>query len=215
MTRTIETDYLVIGAGAMGMAFTDTLISETQDSVVIVDRYGQPGGHWTMSYPFVRLHQPSIFYGVNSRPLGSGAIDRVGWNAGLYELASGSEVCAYFDGVMQQQFLPSGRVAYYPMCDYEGDGRLQSLVSGETFDVRVRKRTVRQHLHASNSPLDAPSAVRSCAGRPLRAAQRSAEAQGSLRPIHGRWRGEDRHGCVLVAALARRRSGQPDLGHAA
>ncbi len=26
-----------------------------------------PGGHWTRAYPFVRLHQPSAYYGVNSR----------------------------------------------------------------------------------------------------------------------------------------------------
>jgi hypothetical protein len=31
----------------------------------------------------VRLHQPSAFYGVNSLPLGSDTIDRVGWKEGL------------------------------------------------------------------------------------------------------------------------------------
>jgi L-2-hydroxyglutarate oxidase LhgO len=36
--RTIETDYLVVGAGAMGMAFTDTVVSETDATIVIVDR---------------------------------------------------------------------------------------------------------------------------------------------------------------------------------
>ena len=69
--RTIEADYLVVGAGAKAMAFIDTLITETAATVVIIDRYGQPGGHWTTAYPFVRLHQPSAYYGVNSRPLGN------------------------------------------------------------------------------------------------------------------------------------------------
>jgi cation diffusion facilitator CzcD-associated flavoprotein CzcO len=50
---------------------------------VIVDRNHQPGGHWTTAYPFVRLHQPSAFYGVNSQPLGSDLIDSVGRNSGL------------------------------------------------------------------------------------------------------------------------------------
>ena len=68
---TIEADYLVIGAGATGMAFVDTLVSETTATVAVVDRNHQPGGHWTTAYPFVRLHQPSAYYGVNSRPLGS------------------------------------------------------------------------------------------------------------------------------------------------
>ena len=76
----IETDYLVIGAGAMGMAFTDTIVTETDASVVIVDRHAKPGGHWNDAYPFVRLHQPSAFYGVNSRPLGQDRIDTHGWN---------------------------------------------------------------------------------------------------------------------------------------
>ena len=47
----LEVDYLVIGAGAMGMAFVDTLLSETDATVAIVDRYSQPGGHWTVAYP--------------------------------------------------------------------------------------------------------------------------------------------------------------------
>jgi cation diffusion facilitator CzcD-associated flavoprotein CzcO len=59
MITTIDTDYLVIGAGAMGMAFVDTLVSETDATVVVVDRYHRPGGHWTTTYPFVRLHQAS------------------------------------------------------------------------------------------------------------------------------------------------------------
>lgn len=139
---TLETDYLIVGAGAMGMAFADVLMTETDATILLVDRVGRPGGHWNVAYPFVRLHQPSAFYGVNSRPLGSGTKDATGWNAGLYELASGSEVVAYFDQVMHQRFLPSGRVQYFPMCEYEGDGTFRSLLSGETQDVAVREKTV-------------------------------------------------------------------------
>jgi hypothetical protein len=150
----IETDYLVIGAGAMGMAFTDTIIEETAATVVIIDRGNRPGGHWNDAYPFVRLHQPSTFYGVNSRPLGSDRKDTDGWNAGLYELASGPEVVAYYDQVMNQQFIPSGRVQYFPMHEFDpsavspdrtDDGRVvrfTSLVSGEVTEVLVRRRIV-------------------------------------------------------------------------
>ena len=137
--NTLEADYLVVGAGAMGMAFTDVLVTETEASVVMVDRRHQPGGHWNDAYPFVRLHQPSSFYGVNSRPLGSGAIDTHGWNKGLYELATNSEVCAYFGQVMQRQFLPSGRVRYFPLCEYQGDGRFRSSVSDEAWAVEAGK----------------------------------------------------------------------------
>jgi len=136
--RSLEADYLVVGAGAMGMAFTDTIVSETDARVVLVDRGHQPGGHWITAYPFVRLHQPSAFYGVNSRKLGSGVIDAVGWNQGLYELATGAEVCAYYDQVMQQQLLPTGRVRYFPMSEYHGDARFSTLED----DYRVTARSV-------------------------------------------------------------------------
>ncbi|GIZ40489.1 hypothetical protein CKM354_000382400 [Cercospora kikuchii] len=129
----ISSDYLVIGAGAMGMAFVDTMLTDSKATITIVDRYHQPGGHWTTAYPFVRLHQPSNFYGVNSRALGMDTIDKEGWNEGLFELASASELCAYFDQVMHQTFLPSGRVAYYPKCEYTGNGRFRSMVTGKTY----------------------------------------------------------------------------------
>ena len=132
-------DYLVVGGGAMGMAFADTILNETDKTVAIVDKHHRPGGHWNDSYPFVRLHQPSAFYGVNSRHLGNDTIDQTGWNEGLVELASGAEVCAYFDQVMQQQFLPSGRVEYFPMCEYVGNGRFVSSVTGEARAIDAKK----------------------------------------------------------------------------
>jgi len=144
--ETIETDYLIIGAGAMAMAFADTLLSESDARIVIVDRHHRPGGHWNDAYPFVRLHQPSAFYGVESRELGSGSKDAVGLNQGLYELASGAEVLDYFEQLMNQRFLPSGRVRYFPMCDYQrgpgGEHRFTSLVGGETRVVQVRRKLV-------------------------------------------------------------------------
>lgn len=135
---TIEADYLVIGAGATAMAFVDTLVSETAASVVVVDRNHRPGGHWTTAYPFVRLHQPSAYYGVNSRPLGNDTIDSAGLNQGFYELARGAEVCAYFDAVMQQQLLPTGRVSYFPTSEYVGEGRIRT-VGGDDVHVTARR----------------------------------------------------------------------------
>ena len=92
---TIEADYLVVGAGAMGMAFVDTLLTDTADTqatVVLVDEGHQPGGHWLSTYPFVRLHQPSAYYGVPSRALGHDRIDEAGPNAGFYERATAQEI---------------------------------------------------------------------------------------------------------------------------
>ena len=139
----LEADYLVIGSGAVGMAFVDTMLDETDDtSFVIVDRHHLPGGHWNDAYPFVRLHQPSAYYGVASTPLGQDRIDETGSNKGFFELASGAEVLAYFEQVMRERFLPSGRVQYFPMCSVDGDGQFSSLLSDKQYVVNVRRKTV-------------------------------------------------------------------------
>ena len=142
----IETDYLIIGSGATAMAFADTLLSESDARIVMVDRHHRPGGHWNDAYPFVRLHAPSVLYGVNSRQLGSGTKDSAGLNQGLYELAGGTEVLDYYDQVMNQRFLPSGRVRYFPMCEGEiGTGSehpVRSILSGRSWTVTVRRKVV-------------------------------------------------------------------------
>ena len=66
----VSTDYLVIGAGASGLAFADALVAEADVEVTVIDRREAPGGHWADAYPFVRLHTPSAYYGVNSLALG-------------------------------------------------------------------------------------------------------------------------------------------------
>lgn len=142
MSNTLKADYLVIGAGAVGMAFTDTLLSESDATVIMVDRQHKPGGHWNMAYPFVTLHQPSHFYGVQSLELGNGLKDEVGLNKGFFDLATGAQVCGYYEQLMQHRFLPSGRVQYFPMCNVNGEGRFTSLVSGEQYSVEVNKKVV-------------------------------------------------------------------------
>jgi NAD(P)-binding Rossmann-like domain len=148
----IETDYLIIGSGAVGMAFADTLLDETNAHITIVDRHGKPGGHWNDAYPFVALHQPSAFYGVNSTQLGSGEKDVTGLNKGYYELATGSEVNSYFERVMHQRFIPSDRVSYFPMSDYLGDGRFVSLLSGQETRVEIARKTVDATYYGTNVP---------------------------------------------------------------
>ena len=142
INSTIETDYLVIGSGLTGLAFADTLITESDARITIVDRHGRPGGHWNDAYSFVTLHQPSSFYGVNSLELGSGFRDKVGLNKGMHELAPGPELCGYFDRVMNQRLLPSGRVHYLPLCNHLSNGMVESLLSGARTQVTVRKKTV-------------------------------------------------------------------------
>lgn len=141
-THSLETDYLIIGAGAVGMAFADVILSETDANIIIVDKHDKPGGHWNDAYPFVTLHQPSAFYGVSSKELSRGNRDKVGLNKGLHELASGAEVLAYYDQVMKHTFLPSGRIKYFPMCDYKGDGKFESILTSSSYEVTVSKKVV-------------------------------------------------------------------------
>lgn len=117
---------------------TDT----TTATIVLVDRYAQPGGHWTLAYPHVRLHQPSAYYGVNSRVLGDRKIDQVGWNEGLASLAPGAEVNAYFQHVVHDTLLPSGRVQYYNKHEYLGDGKFTSLLTKKEYCVGENTKIV-------------------------------------------------------------------------
>ena len=143
--RSLETDYLVVGAGAMGMAFTDALIDHADVHVTLVDRRHVAGGHWQDAYPFVQLHQASVFYGVASTVLGSGAVQDAGPEAGLHERARQSEIRAYYDDILYRRFLGSGRVTFLGGSEYHADGSshlVTSLVSGETLDIHVRRRVV-------------------------------------------------------------------------
>ena len=152
-SSTLETDYLVVGAGALGMAFVDSLIEHSDADVVMVDRRHRPGGHWLDSYPFVQLHQPSRFYGVASTPLGEDRVEPDGFS----ERASGAEICGYYDEIMRHRFLASGQVRFFPMCDYLGDRRFRSRVTDEMTDATVRRRVVDATYMASRVPATDPA----------------------------------------------------------
>ena len=154
---TIDTDYLVVGAGALGMGFVDELISRSDADVVMIDRRHRPGGHWLDSYPFVQLHQPSMNYGVNSTSLGLDRIEPDGRDAGFYERASGAEICGYYDEVMRHRLLESGRVRFFPMSDYLGNGRFVSRLTGNETQVSARGSVVDATYMATRVPAtDAP-----------------------------------------------------------
>lgn len=142
---TTETDYLVIGAGASALALVDELLTHSDAEIVMVDRRHAPGGHWVDAYPFVRLHQPSAYYGVNSRPLGHDQLVRGGDDDGFYERATGPEVQAYYLQVLRD-FEGTGRVRFLPSTEYRGSAngvhRLVSLRTGRETTVTVRRRLV-------------------------------------------------------------------------
>lgn len=154
--KTLEADYLVVGAGAMGMAFTDALIDHADVRVILVDRRPGAGGHWLDAYPFVRLHQASAFYGVASTLLGGGRIQTEGPEAGLHERATAPEIQAYYDGVLRQKLLGSGKVAFYPGVEHIGGRELVSLETQERFEVSGRTRIVDARYLAPQIPALTP-----------------------------------------------------------
>ncbi len=143
--QSLQTDYLVVGAGAMGMAFTDALIDHADVHVTLVDRRHAAGGHWQEAYPFVQLHQASVFYGVASTVLGTGAVQKRPPETGLQERARQAEIQAYYDDILHRRFLGSGRVTFLGGSEYHRHGSshlVTSGVSGETVRVDVRRRVV-------------------------------------------------------------------------
>lgn len=157
MTAPVEADYLVVGAGAMGMAFVDALIDHAPDvRVALVDRRHSVGGHWLEAYPFVRLHQASALYGVASTLLGGGRVQHRGPEAGLQERATKSEICAYYERILAERLLESGRVEFFAGCEHLGDHTFVSRVSGERFAVPERCRVVDAHYLAPRVPAEVP-----------------------------------------------------------
>ncbi len=152
----ISTDYLVVGSGASGLAFADTLVEEEPDvELTLVDRRPGPGGHWLDAYPFVRLHTPSAYYGVNSLRLGEDRIDQSGENAGFYERATGAEVRDYFAEVASR-LTQTGRVRILTEHEHLGPGehgaQIRDLSTGALLDVEVRRKLVDARYQEASIP---------------------------------------------------------------
>ena len=156
MTHALDADYLVVGAGATGMAFTDALIDHADVRVALVDRRVGVGGHWLDAYPFVRLHQASTFYGVASTPLG-GRVQHDGPEAGLHERATVSEICTYYDTIVRDRFLAGGRVELLTSSEYvAADRHVVSRRSGERLAVPDACRIVDARYLSPRIPADTP-----------------------------------------------------------
>src|SRR3712207_6783257 len=140
----------------MGMAFTDALVHHSGVRVALVDRRHSVGGHWLDAYPFVRLHQASAFYGVASTLLGDGRVQERGPEAGLHERATAPEVCAYYGRVLADRLLASGKVEFFPSCDYRADRQVVSRISGQRFEVAPGCRIVDARYLAPEIPARTP-----------------------------------------------------------
>lgn len=153
MTRAVEADYLVVGAGAAGMAFVDALTEHADVRVALVDRRHGPGGHWLEAYPFVRLHQASAFYGVASTLLGGTGLQTTGPEKGLHERASQPQITDYYARVLEPM-VSSGTVEFFPNCEYLGERSFVSRVCGERFEVGPQCRIVDARYLAPSIPVE-------------------------------------------------------------
>jgi hypothetical protein len=154
-SRTVDVDYLVVGAGAMGMAFTDALVDHAPDvRVALVDRRHGAGGHWLAAYPFVQLHQASGFYGVASTLLGGGRIQGSGPEAGLSERAAQPTICGYYAELLTGRL--SERVELFAGCEYAGGRSFVSRVSGLRHTVPNHCRIVDARYLAPDIPAELP-----------------------------------------------------------
>lgn len=153
--RRLDADYIVVGAGAAGMAFVDTLTDHGDARVALVDNRSAPGGHWRDAYPFVRLHQASAFYGVASTLLGGGELQDDGPEAGLNERADRDQICAYYEAVLDHKLLPSGRVEFFGGGHYDW-GRRVLTHEGAEYSVGRHCRTVDARYLAPEIPARCP-----------------------------------------------------------
>ena len=127
----VECDYLVVGSGAASLAFVDTLLDELPEArVVLVDKKPCPGGHWVDAYGFVRLHQPSIVYGLASASLeGSWAKLLVTKRILPWKhRASKAEITQYFQKFVDAK-TASGQLQYFPECVFDLGQELKASAS--------------------------------------------------------------------------------------
>lgn len=139
-TQILNCDYLVIGAGAASLAFIDTLLQECPSmKILLVDKGKAPGGHWLHDYDFVRLHQPSLVYGLSSRQLEGSWLKLLLLKFTLpwRHRATKREILDYF-GDFVRDHVASGAIQYYPNCQYRFDDSGQQQRNDYTHnDVHV------------------------------------------------------------------------------
>ena len=115
------------------MALSDTILQEQPNSnITLVDQRPAPGGHWLDAYPYVRLHQPASFYGVNSERLETYSGD----------LSSKQEILAYYSKVLYRM-ENAGRVRFFGMMEHTGNGKVRSIADpNKKIKFLIKKRLV-------------------------------------------------------------------------
>ena len=149
----IDCDYLVVGAGASSLAFLDTLLTELPETkVILIDKKKIPGGHWVDAYGYVRLHHPSIVYGLASRQLEGNWLKCMltKFTLPFMYRSNKNEIVDYFGGFVDDK-VASGQVDFYPNSVYDFNGNksgkdgihcFSSVDGSVSYKVKVHSKLV-------------------------------------------------------------------------
>ena len=180
MVEELEADYLVVGAGAMGMAFADALI----DHADVTRGAGRPPARRRRA--LARRPIPSSACTrrppstASPRPRSAAADSRSdGPEAGLQERATAPEICAYYGRVLPTGWWRRAGSSSSPAASTSATARFVSRVSGERFEVPERCRIVDARYLVPEHPRGDAAAVRRRRRRPGDA--RSTTSRGSRR----------------------------------
>jgi hypothetical protein len=167
ITKELECDYLIVGAGSSPLAFVDTLLTELPKSkVILIDKKGAPGGHWVHAYGFVRLHQPSIVYGISSKQLEGNWLKlmfakfMLPWT----HRASKQELLTYYDSFVDEK-VASKQLQFYPHSVYDFDKKertdngihyFSSVDGSVSYKVKVNSKFIDGTQGECIIPYDSP-----------------------------------------------------------
>jgi len=172
--KILECDYLVVGAGASPLTFVDTLLTELPETkIILVDKKGVPGGHWVDAYGYVKLHQPSVVYGIASKQLEGNWLKvmltrfMLPWK----HRANKQEILTYFGGFVNER-IASKQIEYYPNSVYNFEVEnndsspsetkdhtihsFSSLDGSVSYKVKVNEKLIDGTFHECIIPHDAP-----------------------------------------------------------
>jgi len=170
MSKKISCDYLVVGSGAVSIAYIDTLLTELPSvKIVLIDQKAAPGGHWNDAYGFVKLHAASMLYGVASRQLEGNWLKLIMTKFMLpwTHRATKLEILDYFQTIVDEK-VAAGQLEYYPSSQYDFSSSSSKThkfsTSGDadktgtdiTYEVGVRIKFVNGVLGMNEVPSRAP-----------------------------------------------------------
>ena len=157
MDRVVEADYLVIGAGVMGMAFIDALIDHAEGHVALVDRLQAAGGHWLAARPSVRLHQTSAST-ASPRPCsGNGSIQEEGPRRGRRAADQPTPAPTTHDAPTSRR-LASERVEFFAGTRTSAAAPSSRSSWGDRFEVPETCRTQdARYIAPGDTVADAPA----------------------------------------------------------